>query len=622
MTAIRASLAYVALAVFTSLIQTAAIAQSVIATVPAAAGEAVAVNPVTNKIYVANAAGDRVTVVDGVTHATTNVAVGRNPQYVAVNTTTNRIFVSNTADASLTIIDGATLSTITLAINGAGPIAINESTNKVYILRQGNNGEVTVVDATALTWYAIDTGSHTPAGIALNPVTDRLYVSHNLSGDVRAIDITSSSDHPPNVSIQIAGHPTALALNASTNRIYVLSDDERGPIVEIDGATNAATRIVAPGHAIGPRVVAVNPTSNKAYAGFSNEVVVVDGVTRNLTYIPTATVLSIAVNATSNKVYVLDTARNLTVIDGTANTAVVVPIAAESSSVAVNPSTNRAYVAGAALTVIEGGAPPPPPPPATFNVQGLWWTPSESGWGVNVTQQGNTIFATWFTYDSQGRGQWLVMSNGARTGENTYEGALYRTTGPAFSSVPFNPAQVVRTQVGVATFTYSDAQNGVLSATVDGFQIRKDIMRQIYALPVPTCTAGGAPGSMPSYQDLWWNSPPGSESGWGINVAHQGDILFVTWFTYGSDRQGMWLVGSNVGRTGNASYAGTLYRTTGPSIAELPWDPARVTRTPAGSIAFTFQDSANGTVTYTVDGVTQSKAITREVFGSPPTVCR
>ena len=36
----------------------------------------------------------------------------------------------------------------------------------------------------------------------------------------------------------------------------------------------------------------------------------------------------------------------------------------------------------------------------------------------------------------------------------------------------------------------------------------------------------------PNYQGLWWNAPAASESGWGINFAHQGDVIFATWFTY------------------------------------------------------------------------------------------
>jgi len=34
--------------------------------------------------------------------------------------------------------------------------------------------------------------------------------------------------------------------------------------------------------------------------------------------------------------------------------------------------------------------------------------------------------------------------------------------------------------------------------------------------------------SASNYQGLWWNAPAGSESGWGINFAHQSDIIFAT----------------------------------------------------------------------------------------------
>ena len=32
-----------------------------------------------------------------------------------------------------------------------------------------------------------------------------------------------------------------------------------------------------------------------------------------------------------------------------------------------------------------------------------------------------------------------------------------------------------------------------------------------------------------NYEGLWWNSPAESESGWGINLAHQGDTIVATW---------------------------------------------------------------------------------------------
>ena len=35
---------------------------------------------------------------------------------------------------------------------------------------------------------------------------------------------------------------------------------------------------------------------------------------------------------------------------------------------------------------------------------------------------------------------------------------------------------------------------------------------------------------------------PESESGWGINFAHQGDVIFASWFTYDMTGKGWWLV--------------------------------------------------------------------------------
>ena len=44
-----------------------------------------------------------------------------------------------------------------------------------------------------------------------------------------------------------------------------------------------------------------------------------------------------------------------------------------------------------------------------------------------------------------------------------------------------------------------------------------------------------------NYQGLFWNAPAGSESGWGINFAHQGDVIFATWFTYDATGKALWL---------------------------------------------------------------------------------
>jgi hypothetical protein len=124
-------------------------------------------------------------------------------------------------------------------------------------------------------------------------------------------------------------------------------------------------------------------------------------------------------------------------------------------------------------------------------------------------------------------------------------------------------------------------------------------------------------GGIANYEGLWWKSPAASESGWGINLAHQGDIIFATWFTYDLSGKAWWLSMTAV-RAADGSFAGTLYETHGPAFNAVPFSPTAVTATPVGSGTLTFSDSANGNFAYTVNGVSQTKAITQQVFGTLP----
>jgi hypothetical protein len=147
-------------------------------------------------------------------------------------------------------------------------------------------------------------------------------------------------------------------------------------------------------------------------------------------------------------------------------------------------------------------------------------------------------------------------------------------------------------------------------------------VRQEYSLRVPVCTLDGVPGAEAHFQDLWWGSPAGGESGWGVNIVHQGDTLFATWFTYGLDGQGTWLVMSDLRRTAGDTFTGKIHRTRGNPFDSVPWNPRSVVASEAGTATFTFRDRSNGTFAYTLDGVSQTKAITRQLFGSPAALCK
>jgi len=258
---------------------------------------------------------------------------------------------------------------------------------------------------------------------------------------------------------------------------------------------------------------------------------------------------------------------------------------------------------------------------AAINYQGLWWNApagSESGWGINLAHQGDVIFATWFTYDGSGKAWWLSMTAN-KTGSGVYAGDLYRTHGPSFNAVPFNPADVTATKVGTGTLTFSGVSDGTFAYVVAGTTQTKPITRQVFGA-LPSCTV--APPDLTAainYQDLWW-APGGVESGWGVNFTQQGDIIFATWFTYDLDGTPMWL-SATVNKTGPGAYTGTLYRTTGPAFDAVPFLPVNVTATSVGTLTLTFANGNAGTFAYTVNGVTQSKAIVRQLFSATGTVC-
>jgi hypothetical protein len=268
-----------------------------------------------------------------------------------------------------------------------------------------------------------------------------------------------------------------------------------------------------------------------------------------------------------------------------------------------------------AVQVVAAGPP---------NFEGLWWNApagSESGWGINLAHQGDVIFATWFTYDLSGKGWWLTMT-APKTGTNTYSGTLFNAVGPAFDATPFNPAQVIGTAVGTGTLAFTDTNNGTFAYTVNGISQTKTITQQVFG-PLPTCRFGALSDLTlaNNYQDLWWNSPPGSESGWGINFTQQGTTIFATWFTYDHDHTPMWLSATLI-NTAPGTYIGTLYRTTGPAFNAVPFNPASVVVVSVGTAALTFADGNNASFSYTVNGVSQIKPITREVFTAPGTVCQ
>lgn len=110
------------------------------------------------------------------------------------------------------------------------------------------------------------------------------------------------------------------------------------------------------------------------------------------------------------------------------------------------------------------------------NRSDMWWSPSEPGWGLSITQQFQTIFASWYTYDAAGKATWYVLPGGHWIDANTYGGTLYRTSSSA-SGAALSPGSVNVIDAGSATLVFTDADNAELHYEVDGVAGSKTISR-------------------------------------------------------------------------------------------------------------------------------------------------
>ena len=115
----------------------------------------------------------------------------------------------------------------------------------------------------------------------------------------------------------------------------------------------------------------------------------------------------------------------------------------------------------------------------TTDFSDFWWFPSESGWGIQLVQQNDTIFATMFVYGSDMQPTWYSATL-LYQGTFTWSGTLYKTTGPWFETAPFDPTTVTRTSVGTMAFpSPADLRFGTPTYALDGVQVVKQIERQL-----------------------------------------------------------------------------------------------------------------------------------------------
>ena len=119
--------------------------------------------------------------------------------------------------------------------------------------------------------------------------------------------------------------------------------------------------------------------------------------------------------------------------------------------------------------------------------------------------------------------------------------------------------------------------------------------------------------------DLWWN--PG-EPAWSLNIVHHKvlvangpgtDAVVATWNTFNASTAPTWFTLSGGSWTTGQSYTGVLHQTTGSYFGNA-YVPGQAVDSVVGSATLSFSDANNGTLTFTVAGITSSRAIIRKAF--------
>ena len=262
---------------------------------------ALAVNEVTDRIYVANNGSASVSVIDGTSDAViATVDVGQLPYVLAVNVTTNKIFVSNTFSDVITLIDGATTTTSTVKAGSADSIVVDSKLDRAY-LTGWEGTSLTVLDSNPGSVRKIRMGGMHLWGVTVDEATGKVYVTRAGSAKLAIVDEATGvvSD------VTTGAIPCAVAMNAANGLAYVVNHGDDSVTV-----INAEKREVVATVRVGaaPQGIAVDAKRNRIYVAnvHGDTISAIDGSRNTVigTYRVGKNPFALAVNQGNGNVYV------------------------------------------------------------------------------------------------------------------------------------------------------------------------------------------------------------------------------------------------------------------------------------------------------------------------------
>ncbi len=119
-----------------------------------------------------------------------------------------------------------------------------------------------------------------------------------------------------------------------------------------------------------------------------------------------------------------------------------------------------------------------------------------------------------------------------------------------------------------------------------------------------------------NHSSIWWNA---TESGWGLALNHQENIIAGALYTFDTDGQPQYLILTGATLTPGVGYSGNLVRPSGPPFSTIPWPTSQVQNPVVGTMQLNFVGTTNANLTYTIGGTSVTKALTRLTYATAPT---
>jgi large repetitive protein len=312
---------------------------------------------------------------------------------------------------------GYTMSLVPV-VGGGTQVAIDPVTDTLY-LANGDSGDLAVVDgATGTVEASLSLGAYLD-GVAVDAATDMIYVTHYATGGASSVVVVNGGTNAVAATIPEPedSHPEGVAADSDTDTVYVANYGTQNVAV-IDGKTNAITATVSTGSTTRPYAVAVDESSGIAWvADYEGSVIALDGATSTVAStlsLPEKYPTSITVDPATNTVYVGSREQSVYVVDGATTTLTsTIKVPYEVEAVAVDPvagvvyatTTGATWIIDAATSAItdslaRGGSGVVPAPTAGDAYEaggyGLWvLTPSATNaMSPIITSAANAIFST------------------------------------------------------------------------------------------------------------------------------------------------------------------------------------------------------------------------------------